>query len=72
MQTLIDLYELRSGSLTDSGVRDAPRGRSTIDLEIDWEEETSPGVDDKRGELRSPGVSSESWRRARCWASEDP
>jgi hypothetical protein len=64
MKTLIDPYELLGCMHDQSGVREsAPSPRASIDLEVAWEEE--------REEQSSPGVPSETWNRARGWASDD-
>ena len=74
--TLVDLFELRN----DSEYTYAPRAsRQSIDLEIVWEEgvlETSaqaaaPEHDwESTTTESSPGVSYESWKRARGWCAE--
>ena len=85
--TLIDLFELRSGtSYTYVPPAAAPAPRMSIDLEIDWDEVRAaadqsgvrpmPTAKDDAPDWTasssesSPGVSYESWHRARGWCAE--
>jgi hypothetical protein len=83
--TLIDLFELRSGtSYTVGPSAPVQAPRMSIDLEIDWDEVRAtadksgvrpiPTSDEDEWTSSSsdsaPGVSYESWRRARGWCAE--
>ena len=55
MDTLVDPFEIAAPE------KETPE-RSTSDVDIDWHDSTSES---------HPGVSIESWRRARGWTTED-
>jgi hypothetical protein len=71
-ETLVDLFELRAtASEYAAPVRQA--ARQSIDLEIEWDDDgdTGPGHDwQSSSSDSSPGVSVESWHRARGWCAD--
>ena len=60
MQTLVDLFELSSRAPVPTPR--TPTERATADEGHDWGSSTTES---------SPGVSIESWNRARGWSSEE-
>jgi hypothetical protein len=57
MDTLVDPFEVAAEKKASN-----PKQPSAVDVDIDWQDTTSES---------HPGVSIESWRRARGWTTED-
>ena len=74
-QTLIDLFELRATSTEYTYAAPAREvvARQSIDLEVDWDnDDASEQSHDWQSSSAdsSPGVSVESWNRARGWCAD--
>lgn len=70
-QTLVDLFELRATSTEYSYAPPAREfvARQSIDLEVEWDEEETHDWQSSSSDS-SPGVSVESWNRARGWCAD--
>ena len=70
-ETLVDLFELRANASEQYAAPVRQAARQSIDLEIDWEDDGDTGHDwQSSSSDSSPGVSVESWRRARGWCAD--
>jgi hypothetical protein len=69
-ETLVDLFELRATS-TEYAAPVRQAARQSIDLEIEWDDDGDTGHDwQSSSNDSSPGVSVESWHRARGWCAD--
>ncbi len=72
-ETLVDLFELRATQSAEAyaaPVRQA--ARLSIDLEVEWDDDSETTGHDwsSSSSDSSPGVSVESWHRARGWCAD--